>query len=137
MTDKELSAQCKWLAGQIENMSDYEFAVFFTKLYDDEMKSRNPEDYVVNPQQMRRMISTYQYFTKMAQKHNWTVSPFKIDPIKVHGEIEVDFNLMWLEEDELREFLEVMSHTNGFTIDATLDGVVHLSLMIPDIYTKR
>lgn len=137
MTDQEKEMQRQWLLNQLKDIDNCEFAAFFTKLYENEMKNRNPEDYVTNPLQMYRMIEAYRFFATRAEKNNWKLEPFKINPIQESGDIALDFNLMWLDGDDVQEFAKILSYASGVTIDATLDGVVHLSLIIPNVYTKK
>ena len=53
------------------------------------------------------------------------------------GEPWSKLTYLWLRGLPNLEPTKILSYASGVTIDATLDGVVHLSLIIPNVYTKK
>lgn len=107
------------------------------EIFQEEMDSRNNDDYEVNPDQMQHLVEAYRFFIKKAHDHNGKIDPFEYNPKELVGHLDTHFYFFELSGDDLLEFAKIIANASVITIDATLDGVTHISMNFPDVYRKK
>lgn len=107
------------------------------QLYEEEMNKRNNADYEINSEQMAYLANAYRFFVKKAHDHNGKIDPFFYNPKEEVGHLDAHFYFFELSGEDLLEFSEILKHFSVITIDATLDGVTHFSINVPNVYRKK
>ena len=107
------------------------------QIYEELMRERKNEDYVINNIQMQKMIDAYNFFTKIAKEHHGIMEPFRIVPKEEHGYVTGHFPLFYLDRNDIKLFTEVTDYMSAISIDATTDGIVCISFTIPNIFVRR
>ena len=121
----------------IQNISNEDLICFAFNALKKELSGRNDEDYEVNQPQMDKYIELYRFFFRVSKEFHGVIEPIKYSPKEEHGDIVVHFNLIYLFDGSVQEFSRVMSYASAFDISATLDGVVCMSIKVPNIFKKK
>ena len=103
----------------------------------EEMSRRNNDDYEVDPENMQHLFRAYRFFIKKAHEHNGKIDPFVYNPKEEVGHLDAHFFYFELSGDDLLGFSEILSHASAVSIDATLDGCTHFSMVFPAVYRKK
>lgn len=124
----------------INNMSDEELNEYVGKYWkevQDILDSRDNADYVVNEQQLAKMVYTHEFFKNYAKKNGGKITELIMEPKQETCGMTVSFTLFYLHTVELQKFAHILSWFSAISIDATLDGEVCISFNIPNVFRKK
>lgn len=107
------------------------------ELYEQEMASRNSDDYEVNPEQMRKYAVAYGFFADLVKKNGGRIDPIRIAPVEENGGVTAYFPVFYLTGEEVARFAEVMKSVSALSIDSLADGTVCISFNIPKIFKHK
>lgn len=103
------------------------------ELFEQEISSRDDADYGVNEVQMSKLARIYAFFVE----HGGEIEDFTTKPSLIHGGVTANFSLLYLDGDEINEFLRVLGTISSMSIDATTDGMVCISVTVPNVFYKK
>lgn len=92
-------------------------------------------EFEVNIAQMEKYLKIYGFFMKLSADGG-SIEPMNFEKNVTSGGITANFALIYLHGIELIHFAEILLEASAVSIDATTDGMVCVSLRIPDIFTK-
>ena len=100
------------------------------------MASRNSEDYELDPVQFQKFRAISAVLTKTAEESNGRVDPIRIAPTEEHCGITVYAPLYYFHDDSVLQLAKALQGVSGISIDATLDGEVCISVIVPRVFRK-
>lgn len=122
-------------ANDLNEKDDAWFIKKFGQIYEQVMKLRKNEDYVVNPIQMDRFLDLVQFFIRKAEEYGDKVEVEKTEPKQEFGGVTATFLVFGVNGDEVREFCKVLKYCSAISIDAVEDGVA-ISCTVPGVFVK-
>ena len=117
-------------------MDDLEFAKAFESLYEEAMKGEKNEDYTADPEQMRKYLKVCAFFSAAAADNHGTVPQMHMEPKEVHASVDCTFHSLWLHDDLLTRFQEILGYVSGFFVEEMKDGV-EVSAVVPIVYVRN
>lgn len=107
------------------------------KIYEHELNNRKNEDYYINKEQMSKVIRAYKFFDRITKENDDRLEEFKINPKEENAYITA-YSYCWsFYNDDVKELLDILGCASGLSIDATSDGEVCISFVIPDVYRHK
>lgn len=107
------------------------------ELYEQEMAKRNSDDYEANPEQMRKFINAYGFFSDLVKKNGGSIEPIRLAPTEVNGGITAYFTVFYLAGEEVARFSEVIKGASALSIDSLEDGTVCISFTVPKVFRHK
>lgn len=120
-----------------ENEIQKEFILRMGDLYEYTMSLRNNDDYTVNQPQMDKFIKVLNFFNDCAESCNGFLEPVEFVPKEEHCGITAHFLVFDVFGKEMSEFSKIISYLSAFSIDATLDGEVCVSVTVPNVFIPK
>lgn len=117
-------------------MTNEEYVIRLGKLYDKVMSIRKDSDYVVNQQQMDRLVDIMTFFLDKAEELDGKVNRINLTPKEEHGGVTATFIVFDIYGDDVKRFCDVMQYASAITIDSTEDGVC-ISITIPNVFSHK
>lgn len=114
-----------------------EYLKQFWEIYEQELASRNSDDYEVNSEQLPKYIAAYDFFAKLAKKNGGMIEPIRLAPTEVSGGVTAYFNLFYLCDEEITQFAEIIKCAAALSIDSLVDGRVCVSFTIPKVFRHK
>lgn len=111
------------------------------EIYLNTMEKRKDEDYIENPPQMEKFLKLIDFLKSYCNDDDKIL--IESNPKKVrYGGVTAKFYTFDVNGKEkvskfLNEFVEVFQCVSAFGVDATLDGIVEISVTVPDIYIHK
>lgn len=106
-------------------------------IYEETLKSRDDADYEVDQAQMKKLVESYGFFTRIAENCGGTVEPFKIEPKMVNGGVTAYFTVFHLFGKELQEFCNIVGNMSALSIDSMADGDICISFNVPGVFKRK
>lgn len=117
-------------------MDDLEFCKIIETLHEYVMKDEKNEDYVANPEQLRKFGEVWACFAGAAAENHGTVPKVTMEPKDCHGCIECTFHLLDLNGDLLCRCQKVLEYVSTITIEELVDGFC-ISAVVPYVYVRK
>ena len=114
-------------------MTDEEFVGRIGRLYEQIIKLKKDDNYVVNQPQMVKFVEVTEFFMDIAKKSNGKVDPIVLSPREEHGGLTATFLVFYIHGDDIAKFSKVISYTSAITIDSTEDGAC-ISVTVPNVF---
>lgn len=104
-------------------------------LLNEEMATRNEDDYEINNPQWVKLQSAYEYFENISDCEE----PVEIyaSPCSESGGIIAYFDLFYITDEEINMFQRIVGNSSAISIEALDNGKVRLSLTIPDVHKLK
>lgn len=118
-------------------MSDVKILKDAWELYQEAMRERNNDDYVVDACQMEKLMRAYEFFCRVAVNCGGTIEPLHLEPKEENGGVSVHLALLYLDGENLGRFQKIVGDMGAISIDATLDGNVCISFTIPGVFRHK
>lgn len=113
---------------------DKEYVERLSKMYAKVLSLKENDDYVINQPQMDKLIETIDFFSNIAKKCDGELEPVNLVPKMECGGVTASFLVFDIIGDDIEDFRKVLGYVSAFTIDATTDGKVCLSITIPKVF---
>lgn len=120
-----------------EHLSNEEYVRRLAVMYNEVMKLRRDEDYVVNQPQMDKLIKLLEFFLDSAKELKGNVEPVELRPREEHGGVTATFLVFDVYGDNVKKFCNVLSACSAVSIDAKTNGEVCISCTIPDVFVHK
>ncbi len=124
-----------------ENKSTDEQLDELAKGYLDVLKSKPERYYVINPEQSRKFDELVDFFKRIAEEQEGVeIVMIKDKPVGLDGcgDITVEFeHLSFCGDDEMSDFLRMVSYASAIGITALTTGKVSLDLTVPDVFIEQ
>lgn len=120
-----------------EVLTNEEYVRRLGVLYNKILSLRKDDDYVVNQEQMDKLVEVLDFFIKASKKSNGKVEYTKLTPREQHGGVTATFIVFDVYGDDVQEFSKVIGYTSAVSIDATTDGEVCISVTIPNVFVHK
>ena len=120
-----------------DHLSNEEYVRRLAVMYNEVMKLRRDEDYVVNQPQMDKLIKLLEFFLDSAKELKGNVEPVELRPREEHGGVTATFLVFDVYGDKVQKFCNVLSACSAVSIDAKTNGEVCISCTIPDVFVHK
>ena len=117
-------------------MDDLEFCKIIETLHEYMMKDEKNEDYIANPEQLRKFEEVWACFAAAAAENHGTVPKVTMEPKDCHGSIECTFHVFYLNGNLLSRFQKVLGYLSAFLIEELADGFC-ISAVVPYVYVRK
>ena len=114
-------------------MTDEEYIRRLGQIYEQIMKIKKDENYVVNQPQMNKFVEVAEFFTDLAEKGSGKVEPIVLSPREEHGGVTATFSLLYIHGEDIAKFSKIISYTSAVTIDDTTEGAC-ISVTVPNVF---
>ena len=105
-------------------------------LYEYMLEREKNEDYVFNPQQMKKFTEVWALFSEVVKENKGFQLAVSMEPKECHGWIDAKFNILDLRGDLLSRFSKVLNYCTCVGIDEVVDGFC-VSMTVPNIYIRK
>ena len=119
------------------NISDGEFARRFVRAADEVASLVRDDDFEVVPEQMEKLKELVEIFRALVKENHGKIEDISIKATEIPNGVTAAFDVLYLGSRTIPEFCRALQMCSAATIDATLDGVVHVSCTIPDVYRLK
>lgn len=116
-------------------MKDEEFVARIGRLYDRILSLRRDEDYVVNQNQMEKLVNVIDFFLDAEKELTGEVRPVDLVPREEHGGVTAVFVVFDVFGDQVKRFCDVMRECSAISIDVEGDQVC-ISCTIPNVFVR-
>ena len=106
------------------------------ELYENELGSRNDDDYAVNRIQMKKLYNAYEFIKKIVKRDGGRIDEQKLVPSEENGGVTAYLTLFYLSGEDLMEFSKIAQSMSALSIDEPLDNEVCISFTIPHVFYK-
>lgn len=107
------------------------------KVYEEELASRNNEDYEVDEEQMRKFSEAYTFFQTLVKENEGHMEPMKIEPKECHAGITAYFDFIYMNKEQLAQFKEIIGNIDSLSIGQMDNEEFCISFNIPNVYRKK
>lgn len=118
------------------SISDEEFAKRFVAAYEDAMKNIDPDDYTVDPVQVKKLYDLIEFFTQSAKELGGKIESVDIG-LGISNGITANFIVFDLFGDEVERFSDVIRNCSAVTMDVTASKEISISCTIPSIFIPK
>lgn len=118
-------------------MKNEEYVRRIGVLYDQIMKLRKDDDYVVNQSQMEKFVDVYDFFQDMGEKCDGDIEKPNLAPKECHGGVTARFFVFDVWGVDIPRFSQIINHLSALSIDAEEDGRICISVTVPDVFIKK
>ena len=119
------------------SLSDLEFAKQLMEAYDKEMANANPEDYEIDPIQLKKMNDLIEFFKKAAKDLGGKIESIDLNPSKPPNGITANFIVFDLFGDDIQRFCDVIRHCSAISMDVTVNDEISISCTIPGVFVHK
>ena len=120
-----------------DHLSNEEYVRRLAIMYNEVMKLRRDEDYVVNQPQMDKLIKLLEFFLDSAKELKGNVEPVELRPREEHGGVTATFLVFDVYGDKVQKFCDVLSACSAVSIDAKTTGEICISCTITDVFVHK
>lgn len=120
-----------------DHLSNEEYVRRLAIMYNEVMKLRKDEDYVVNQPQMDKLIKLLEFFLDSAKESEGKVEPVTLRPSEQRGDVTAEFLVFYIYGDKVKKFCNVLSACSAVSIDAKTTGEICISCTIPDVFVHK
>ena len=119
------------------SISDEEFAKRFIAAFDESMKDAKPEDFEVNPEQLKKLEDLVAFFKKAAKDLGGKVVSVDLDPLMPPSGVTANFIVFDLFGDDIQRFCDVIRECSAISMDVTNKNEVSISCTIPAVFIEK
>lgn len=119
------------------SISDQEFAKRFMAAYRKEMEDFDPEEFQINPQQLKKLVDLIDFFKKAVKDLGGKIESIDIDPATPPNGITANFIVFDLFGEDVQRFCEVVRHCSAISMDVTVNDEVSISCTIPNVFALK
>lgn len=108
------------------------------KLYDEEIASRDDNDYEINPEQWKNLLDAYEFLHGIAEAQNGKVDPLDLRPRQEYADIRYTGRVFDLSgEMEVIEFCRKFLNASAFGVDSLTDGRICIEATFRDVFVPK
>lgn len=118
------------------SISDEEFAKRFIAAYEAAMQNIDPDEYTVDPVQVKKLNDLIEFFKQSANELGGKIESIDVG-IGISNGITANFIVFDLFGDEVERFSDVIRHCSAVTMDVTESNEISISCTIPSIFVHK
>lgn len=100
-------------------------------------ESTRPENLMVNYEQMEKYANMINYFSQLAQENRLEMELPDPTQTNLNGELTIHSYCLDFDSYALFEFCEIFDDTMSIEIDAMIDGLINITIVVRNIYVER
>ena len=108
------------------------------RLYDEEIASRDDDDYEINPEQWKNLLDAYEFLHGIAETQNGKVDPLNLKPRQGFADIRYTGRIFDLSgEMEVIEFCRKFLNASAFGVDSLADGRICIEATFRNVFVRK
>lgn len=101
------------------------------------LEESKDKHYEINEVQYKKLERVILYFKKYIKENGGSADPIDLTPNIGGNGLTCYFTLFDICGDEVQEFCDVIKGVSAFSLDATNDGQVCISVTVPNIFISK
>lgn len=136
---EELIQEAKELDAEYDALTKptADFVGMLGREYIEIINSRSNEDYIVNQPQMNKFLEVLAFIIEQSKAGDCEIKSVTLEPREENAGLTAEYIVFDIWGKSHNRFQEVLKHTTAFSVDATLDHRVRVSLTVPEVFVRN